>query len=965
MASLSSPLQQSLTFFNRRRRREPSKILSPLAISKPKASSSSVNAHHFLRQISTLSESGNLHEPFLLLEEQARSESTNALLVREAVGILLQASGQRKDIEMGRKIHRLVSGSTRFVNDEVLSTRAITMYAMCGSPDDSRSVFDALQRKNLVQWNAIISAYSRNELYDEVLEMFIEMMSETDLKPDAFTFPCVIRACSGFSDVGFGLTVHGLVAKIGLIQDVFVANALVSFYGSRGFISDAMSLFDTMPKRNVVSWNSMIRVFSNSGCLQESFLLVREMLEGDDGFILDVATLVTLLPVCARNGEIGLGKAIHGWAVKLAMDNELVVSNVLIDMYSKCGCIYDAEIIFKSNKNMSVVSWNTMIGGLSTEGDMHRTFDLLREMQTGNDEFQANEVTILNVLPVCSDESVLLSLKELHCYSIKQSLVHDELVANGLVAAYAKCGSPSYARHVFSHIRNKTVSSWNALIGAYAQSDDPLMAMDALQQMKEFRISPDSFTVCSILSACSRLKSLRPGKEMHSFIIRNRLERDSFVCISLLALYVQCGEQFSAEVLFHRMDKSLVSWNTMISGYHQNGFPEKALLVFRQMIFSGIRPCEISMMSVFGACSQLPSLRLGKEAHAYALRHVLAEDAFIGCSIIDMYAKNGSIERSLKFFNGFKKKNAASWNAMIVGYGLHGQANDAIKLFEEMQEAGHDPDEFTFLGVLMACNHCGQVQEGLKYLEQMKHAFGLKPKLKHYACIIDMLGRAGQLDKALTVAVDEMSEKPDIGIWSSLLSSCRIHQNLEMGEKIAAKLLELEPEKPESYVLVSNLYAGLGKWDDVRKVRWKMKEMSLQKDVGCSWIEIGGKVFSFVVGNSLLDYSAESKTMWRILEKRIRKIGYNPDTSSVLHDLSEVEKIEQLKAHSEKLAIAFGLIKTTKGTTLRVYKNLRICVDCHNAAKLISKVTEREIVVRDNKRFHLFKNGFCSCGDYW
>ncbi|KAH0877788.1 hypothetical protein HID58_065182 [Brassica napus] len=822
------PLPQLSTLFDSRRSHKKSTIPRAVAVS-----STSTNGEHLLRRVSGLCETGNLHESFQVIEEFDREEKSSSdafLLLREALGLLLQASGRRKDIQLGRKIHQLVSESARLSNDDVLCTRVITMYSMCGSPDDSRSVFDALRKKNLFQWNAVISSYSRNELYHNVLEMFVKMITESGLLPDNFTFPCVVKACAGVSEVQVGLAVHGLVVKTRLVEDVFVSNALVSFYGTHGSVSDALRVFKIMPERNLVSWNSMIRVFSDNGLSEECFLLLGEMMEKDDeiAFTPDVATLATVLPVCARDREIGVGKGVHGLAMKLSLDKEVVVNNALMDMYSKCGCINDAQVIFKLNNNKNVVSWNTMVGGFSAAGDIHKTFDLLRQMLAGGGDLRADEVTILNAVPVCFEESVLPNLKELHCYSLKQEFVHNnELVANAFVASYAKCGSLSYAHRVFCSIRSKTVNSWNALIGGYSQSSDPRLSLDAYFQMKSSGLLPDLFTVCSLLSACSQIKSLKLGKEVHGLIIRNWLERDSFVYISLLSLYIHCGELSTAHVLFDAMeDKTLVSWNTMVNGYLQNGFSERALSLFRQMVLYGVQPCEISMMSVFGACSLLPSLRLGREAHGYALKRLLEDNAFIACSVIDMYAKNGSVTQSFKVFNGLKERSVASWNAM---------------------------------------------------------------------------------------------------------------------------LFVLEPEKPENYVLLSNLYAGSGKWDEVKKVRQRMKEMSLRKDAGCSWIELNGKVFSFVAGESSLDGFEEIKRIWSVLEREIGKMGYRPDTSSVQHDLSEEEKTEQLRGHSEKLAITYGLIRTSEGTTLRVYKNLRICVDCHNAAKLISKVMEREIVKQQEK----------------
>lgn len=264
----------------------------------------------------------------------------------------------------------------------------------------------------------------------------------------------------------------------------------------------------------------------------------------------------------------------------------------------------------------------------------------------------------------------------------------------------------------------------------------------------------------------------------------------------------------------------------------------------------------------------------------------------------------------------------------------------------------------------MACNHAGLVEEGLKYFNEMHIVHGIEPELEHYACLIDMLGRAGRFEDALEI-VDRMPMHPDAGIWSSLLSSCRIHGELDLGKTFAERLLRLDPNKAEIYVLASNLFAGKGRWDDVRRMRGKIKEMGLEKDVGCSWIEVRGKSYSFVAGNQAHPESKLIHGMWRRLEAQITEMGYLPDLGSVLHDLKEEEKLENLRGHSEKLAISFGLLKTTKDVTFKVYNNLRICQDCHNAIKLVSKVTCREMIVRDNKRFHHFKDGICSCGDYW
>ncbi|KAM1259940.1 hypothetical protein ACFX2I_039235 [Malus domestica] len=953
-------------------------FIRPIFPPKPKPLSSlsaaQTTTHHyhqtdsltFLQDVNNLCDAGNLSEALTLLQAHSHDAVSSSQQGKDAMGTLLQACGRRKDVETGRKVHNLVSASTVFSSDFVLNTRIITMYAMCGSPLDSRSVFDGLKRKNLFQWNALVSGYARNELFVDAIDLFVELISVTEFKPDNFTFPCVFKACGGISDVGLGQVVHGMAVKMGLISDVFVGNALIAMYGKCGSVEDAAKMFEIMPEKNLVSWNSMICGFSENGLDHESYSLLGKILESEEALVPDVATLVTVLPLCAGNGEVNMGMMIHSLAVKLGLNQELMVNNALADMYLKCGYSVEAQVLFDKNDKKNVVSWNSVIGGFSREGDVCGTFDLLRKMQMEEEKVKVNEVTILNVLPACLEESELLSLKELHAYSFRHWFIYDELVANAFVAAYTKCGSLNSAELVFHGIETKTVGSWNAVIGGCAQNGDPYKALDLYLQMKYSGLDPDEYSIGSLLLACAHLKHLQHGREIHGFVLRNGLEMDSFIGISLLSVYIHCGKLSSARILFDRTESKIsVSWNAMIAGYTQVGLPDKALDLFRQMLSDEILPCEIATMSMFGACSQLSALRSGKELHCFALKARLTEDLFVGCSLIDMYAKSGCIEQSHRVFDRLTKKDVPSWNVIIAGYGIHGHGNKALELFREMLSFGQKPDGFTFIGILTACSHAGLVKEGIEYFNQMQSLYKIEPKLEHYACVVDMLGRAGRLEEALNL-IHEMPEEPDTRMWSSLLSSCRSHNNLDMGQKIAEKLLDLEPEKAENYVLLSNLYAASGKWDSVRNVRRKMKEIGLQKDAGRSWIELGGQVYSFVVGDTSLPESGEIKKMWARLEEKISEFGYKPDTGCVLHELGEDEKVEILRGHSEKLAISFGLLKTSRSrTTLRVCKNLRICVDCHNAAKLISKVVEREIIVRDNKRFHHFKHGLCSCGDYW
>ncbi|KAG7023269.1 Pentatricopeptide repeat-containing protein, partial [Cucurbita argyrosperma subsp. argyrosperma] len=952
---------------------------SLLLISSPKSSFSvSAQTHQaqsiklvselsLLEEICELCEAGDLNGAFDFLQRGWKNNGGYDLVQRkEAMGVLLQKCGQFKDVEIGRELDEMLRVSSQFSGDFVLNTRLITMYSMCGYPSDARLVFDRLQNRNLFQWNALVSGYVRNELYDEAIHTFIELISVTGFQPDNFTLPCLIKACTGKCDVRLGQSVHGMAVKMGFIMDLFVGNAMISLYGKCGLVDEAIKVFDKMPERNLISWNSLICGFSENELWLEAFGAFRRLLESSDGLIPDVATIVTLLPVCSGEGDVDMGMVIHGMALKLGLVRELMVCNALVDMYSKCGYLSQAALLFHKIENKNVVSWNSMVGAYSREGFVYETFELLRKMWMEEEMIKVNEVTILNLLPACVEETELLSLRELHGYSLRHWFQYDESINNAFIAAYAKCGSLSSAEHIFSGMNTKSVSSWNAIIGGYAHNGDPQKAFDFYFRMRRSGYFLDEFSISTLLLACARLRHLQYGKEMHGFVLRNGLEMDSFVAVSLLSLYIHCSKPFYARTFFERIKvKNSVCWNAMLSGYSQNELPNEAISLFRQMLSEGLKPNEIAMASVLGACSELSALSLGREVHCFVLKNRLIEDNFVACSLMDMYAKSGCLGRSQRIFNGLNEKEAASWNVMITGFGVHGQGNKAVELFEEMQRLNKQPDRFTFLGVLQACCHAGLVSEGLYYLAQMQSLYKLEPELEHYACVIDMLGRAGRLNEALNL-INEMPEEPDAKIWSSLLSSSRTYGDLAMGEKAAEKLLALEANKADSYILLSNLYATAGKWDLVRMVRQKMKDLNLQKAAGCSWIELGGKTYSFIAGNdlSILD-SNEIRKMWNRLEKQIVEIGYTPDSSCVLHELEEEEKIKILKGHSEKLAISFGFLNTKEGTTLRICKNLRICRDCHNAAKFISKAAKREIIIRDNKRFHHFKNGICSCGDYW
>nr|GMD41462.1 pentatricopeptide repeat-containing protein At1g08070, chloroplastic [Ipomoea batatas] len=431
-------------------------------------------------------------------------------------------------------------------------------------------------------------------------------------------------------------------------------------------------------------------------------------------------------------------------------------------------------------------------------------------------------------------------------------------------------------------------------------------------------------------------------------------------------MYAKCGDLDSAKRLFESMgERDLISWNVMIGGYTLKGKYKEALSVFRLMQRSRVEPNDVTFLSILPACAHLGALDLGKWIHAYIDRHQDDfKNASLWTSLVNMYAKCGNLEAAEQVFNGMETKTLASYNVMISGLAMHGDAYKALDVFAEMKEKGFEPDDITFVSVLSACSHAGMVDLGRQYFNSMIQDYNFAPKLQHYGCMIDLLGRAGLLDEAMAL-VQSMDVEPDGAIWGSLLGACRIHGKVELGEFAAKNLFEVERDNPGGYVLLSNIYARAGRWDDVGRIRTFLNNKGLKEVPGCTSIEVDSIVHEFLASDRTHPESEKIYGMLEEVDELLEMAGHVPDTSQVHRDVDEEWKEGVLSQHSEKLAISFGLISTKPGTTLRIFKNLRVCSNCHSATKLISKIFNREIIARDRSRFHHFKDGSCSCKDYW
>lgn len=525
-------------------------------------------------------------------------------------------------------------------------------------------------------------------------------------------------------------------------------------------------------------------------------------------------------------------------------------------------------------------------------------------------------------------------------------------------------------------------------------------------------MGPNQFTFPSVLKACARTGNVEMGKQIHGLVLKYGLDNDVFILSNLVRMYVMCGAMEDADFLFCRKvmgygnmyravkdkrreegnvvlwnvmvdgyvrigdfraarelfdkmpQRSVVSWNVMISGYAQNGLFKEAIELFRDMQLEDVCPNYVTLVSVLPAISRLGALELGKWVHLYAERKNIEINDVLGSALVDTYSKCGSIEKALQVFERLPKENAITWNSIIGGLAMHGRAKDALHYFSRMQKAGVRPTDVTYIGLLNACSHGGLVEEGRSFFNHMVSLVGLEPRIEHYGCMVDLLGRAGHLEEAEELILN-MPIKQDDVIWKALLGACKMHKNIEIGKRVAEILMDLAPHDSGSYVALSNLYASSGNWEAVSEVRLMMKDMDIKKDPGCSWIELDGVIHEFFVEDESHSRAKEIHSMLEEISNQLRLVGYRPKTEQVLLNMDEEEKQTTLQYHSEKIAIAFGLISTGPDTPLRIVKNLRICEDCHVSIKLISQIYKRKIIVRDRKRFHHFEHGTCSCKDYW
>ncbi|KAF6150301.1 hypothetical protein GIB67_034000 [Kingdonia uniflora] len=702
-------------------------------------------------------------------------------------------------------------------------------------------------------------------------------------------------------------------------------------------------------------------VYDPNRCLELDMLSMPSLVAS----LPDRVSIISALSNCSSTGNLDVGRMYHALAFKTGYIGNKFVATSLVDMYVKCGNMEHARKTFEGLSDLDIVSFNSLISGYPSNGLSGRALDIFMEAQSA--EIGPNEYTFSILFTVCGTILAVEEGKQLHAQAVKMEYFSNIAVGNSLLTMYSKFGMMDEVEILFENLPNRNHISWTVVITGFYKQERFEMALKQFNCMRHNSgIEPNEYTFTVIFACSSGMKERNYGMTLHAQAIKNGMASDVFVGTAIIDMYSGFGEIVYAEKMFKELGSlaSDVSWNALIAGYVRNEKCEEAMETLHKMIMNGVTCDQFTYSNILKACSALPSLTMGEQIHSRVIKANYKSNIQVGSSLLEMYAKCGSLVDAEHIFNQIKCRDVVLWNTMIKAYSQYGYLKKAIFLFNNMVEEGTMPTSATFLALFSACSHSGLLEEGQELFQSMIVDYGIIPEENHYSCMVDLLGRAGQLEKAREF-IKGLPIKPTSAIWRPLLASCRYHRNFKLAEFVARRILETDPDDATVYITLSNMYAEAGRWGDVEKQRALMELKGVKKEPGCSWIEVNNKLHKFYSGDMRHPKMSKIYEKLRELVRQTKNMGYVPDTNFVLHQGVGVSKEEQILCHSEKLAVCFGLLSLPPGRPIRVFKNLRVCADCHSAMKYISRLTNRDIVLKDNYRFHHFKRGCCSCGDYW
>ncbi|CAN0923558.1 Putative pentatricopeptide repeat-containing protein At1g69350, mitochondrial [Linum grandiflorum] len=777
-------------------------------------------------------------------------------------------------------------------HDPQASTKLIESYSQTSSLHSAALVFKHFPHPDSFMWGVILKCHVWSHQYQPAVSLYHDMLC-SGIPMGGFVFPSVLRACARFGDVGVGMRVHGSVIKLGFASDPVTETSLLNLYGELGCLEDARKVFDEMPVKDVVSWSSIVSSYVDNGQAEEGLEMFRLKSSGVE---IDSVTMLTIAEACGQIGCLKLARSVHGHVARKWIRISGSLRDCLVVMYSRCGDLFSAERIFRSSDSNSVISRTAMIHCYNKQGWFEQAVKVFR------DETEPNVVTIIGVLSSLSGLDRLREGKSVHCYAVfKKGLNFDEedSLGPGLVGFYAECNQLAYSERVLHKIGRRNLISWNVLISAYVQRRLLNEAFGlVLQMQRELELMPDSFTLSSALSACADSGELQLGCQVHGSCIKRRIS-DEFIQNALIDMYSKSGCIESAYLVFDTVkSKSVITWNSMITGFSQNGNSIKAISLFDQMFLNCLEMNEVTFLAAIQACSDMGHLDKGQWLHHKLVVFGARNDLYTDTALADMYFKCGDLRTAQRVFDAMSERSVVTWSIMISGYGMHGHIDAAISLFDQMSVK---PNEITFMNILSACSHSGYVEQGKDYFNLMKN-YGIEPKSEHYACMVDLLSRAGDVEGAYGL-IKSMQGRPDASIWAALINGCRIHRRIDMIHDIETDLLEVSTDDTGYYALLSNVYAEEGNWQGFGKVRSEMERLGLKKVPGYSTIELDNRVYRFGAGDT---HHWRTEELCGLLEK-FERCAEGFDVVSVSgNEVCMSPEKKNVVLNDEKVVVGYG-----------------------------------------------------------
>ncbi|KAH7331567.1 hypothetical protein KP509_20G040700 [Ceratopteris richardii] len=855
----------------------------------------------------------------------------------------LRACANGGFIEKGLELHdELVKKGNE--GNPFLGNNLVGLYARCGSFSDAFKVIHMHSACDITAWNALITGLTEHAHFQQAIDCFKDIWRHC-VSPDNITFACGLKACSGVGRVHEGFELHMHITSRGLEQDTLIGNTLVGIYSRNGLIPEALHTFDCLFNKDVVSWNALIAGYVEQDMVNEALQCLEQMQV--EGILPDVATYVSMIKACSDIGLDDFGVRLHLQVSQIGLNKDLTIGNALINMYAKFGALSQAQRVFDELPVHDPISWSALISGYGELGFVDGALVTYMKSQEESVSFDCAIYA-----------SLIKTFHSLECFDMCKGIymeitkrgMNNDVVNNALVDVYAKSGLIVDAQHVFEELLTPNVISWTSLMAGYIEYGYYKEALRKFDQMESKGIFPNGITYACILKACGNLRDIYRGREVHMETTKRGIDADQGVSNTLINMYARCGVSEDAHDIFDNLLlRDDVSWSALISGHSDVG-NHKEVIESLDCMELCVSPSAFVYASAVKSCGSIGAIERGQGIAQQLYKKGLDKDLLAINSLIGMYSSFGLILEAQKIFYSLPSLDASIWSSMIQGYGMNHEGGMAVQCFEDMQKQKVKADAITFTCLLNSCSHTSLISKGFEYFRCMREVYNVIPREDHYTCVVDLLARSGKLLAAEYFT--EMMCPSSEGAWLTLLIACRTCGEVDLGIRCFEQLVTLNARSAAWYAIMVDIYEDDGQFDDATRLEDLRKHLGAKKKRASATIEINKKIYEFFVGDNP---DNETAFMLESLNSRLQKNG--------LMDNSDLEKETPTHEHAEKLAIAFGLLNTPQGVTLRVTKNLRMCDDCHHASKVMSKVERREIILRDNCCIHHFKDGVCSCGD--